>query len=172
MLVLLARGLAPGWFAVVISVNVALQVTVAVNGFGLLRQIEYRRSRNKDDPDLASLFAMRLAFSWASAVGWIVLCLAMYAWTGSVFCHRPAAGGVLAAGRADDPGLERRLRSPTATPAPWSAPTSPGGCPSSSRWSPRWSSTAGWCRRGRSAWPRARCCPTPGATTSRSRGPG
>lgn len=86
ILVLLARGLAPGWFALVISVNVALQVTVAVNGFGLLRQIEYRRSRNKDDPTLPSLFAMRLAFSYASAVGWIVFCLVMYAITGSVFC--------------------------------------------------------------------------------------
>jgi len=85
VLVLLARGLAPGWFAVVVTVNVTLQVTVAVNGFGLLRQIEYRRSRDPDDPGLASLFAMRLAFSYASAVGWVALCFALYAWTGSVF---------------------------------------------------------------------------------------
>jgi lipopolysaccharide cholinephosphotransferase len=86
VLVLLARGLAPGWFAVVVSINVMLQVTVAVNGFGLLRQIEYRRSRNKDDPSLPSLFAMRLAFSYASAVGWVAFCLVMYAVTDSVFC--------------------------------------------------------------------------------------
>ena len=85
VLVLLARGLAPGWFAVVVTVNVTLQVTVAVNGFGLLRQIEYRRSRDKDDPTLASLFAMRLAFSYASAVGWVVLCGVLYAATGSPF---------------------------------------------------------------------------------------
>jgi lipopolysaccharide cholinephosphotransferase len=85
VLVLLARGLAPGWFAVVVSITVLLQVVVAVNGFGLLRQIEYRRSRDRGDPTLASLFAMRLAFSWASAVGWVVFCLVMYAVTDSVF---------------------------------------------------------------------------------------
>jgi lipopolysaccharide cholinephosphotransferase len=86
VLVLLARGLAPGWFAVVVSINVLLQVTVAVNGFGLLRQIEFRRSRDRGDPTLPSLFAMRLAFSYASAVGWVVFCLVMYVVTDSVFC--------------------------------------------------------------------------------------
>jgi lipopolysaccharide cholinephosphotransferase len=85
VLVLLARGLEPGWFALLISINVLLQVTVAVNGFGLLRQIEYRRSRDRGDPTLASLFALRLAFSWASAGGWVVFCLVLYAATGSVF---------------------------------------------------------------------------------------
>ncbi|WP_372736446.1 LicD family protein [Nocardioides sp.] len=84
-LVLLARGLAPGWFAATITVNVMLQVTVAVNGFGLLRQIEVRRSRDRDDPMLGSLFSLRLAFSYASAVAWIVLCLVTYAMTDSVF---------------------------------------------------------------------------------------
>jgi lipopolysaccharide cholinephosphotransferase len=85
VLVLLARGLEPGWFALLISINVLLQVTVAVNGFGLLRQIEFRRSRDRGDPTLASLFALRLAFSWASAAGWVVFCLVLYAATGSVF---------------------------------------------------------------------------------------
>jgi lipopolysaccharide cholinephosphotransferase len=85
VLVLMARGLEPGWFALLISINVLLQVTVAVNGFGLLRQIEFRRSRDRGDPTLASLFALRLAFSWASAVGWVVFCLVLYAATGSVF---------------------------------------------------------------------------------------
>ena len=85
VLVLLARGLEPGWFALLISINVLLQVTVAVNGFGLLRQIEFRRSRDRGDASLASLFALRLAFSWASAIGWVVFCLVLYAATGSVF---------------------------------------------------------------------------------------
>jgi O-antigen/teichoic acid export membrane protein len=85
VLVLLARGLPPDRFALVITVNVALQVTVAVNGFGLLRQIEFRRSRDRGDPTLESLFALRLWFSYASAFGWVVLCLVMYAITGSEF---------------------------------------------------------------------------------------
>ena len=82
ILVLLARGLPPYLFAFVISVNVVLQVVVAVNGFGLLRQIEYRRSRDPDDPSLPSLFLVRLGFSWASAALWVLGCLACWAVTG------------------------------------------------------------------------------------------
>ncbi|MDP2775043.1 MAG: LicD family protein [Nocardioides sp.] len=85
VLVLLARSLPPYLFAFVIAVNVVLQVAVAVNGFGLLRQIEYRRSRDPDDPSLPSLFMARLAFSWASAVLWVVTCLVLYAISGHVY---------------------------------------------------------------------------------------
>lgn len=93
ILVLLARGLAPSQFAFVAAVNVALQVAVAVNGFGLLRQIEVRRSRDPHDPSLPSLFAVRLAFSYASAVGWIVVCLVAWQVTGHTypFALMPAA---------------------------------------------------------------------------------
>lgn len=82
VLVLLARGLQPALFALVSSAYVALNVVVAVNGFGLLRQIEFRRSRDPDDPSLASLFALRLRFSYGSAALWLVVCLAAYAVTG------------------------------------------------------------------------------------------
>lgn len=85
ILVLLARSLPPYLFAFVIAVNVVLQVAVAVNGFGLLRQIEYRRSRDPDDPSLPSLFMARLAFSWASAVLWLVTCLALFGISGHVY---------------------------------------------------------------------------------------
>jgi lipopolysaccharide cholinephosphotransferase len=81
VLVLLARGLEPSLFALVSTAYVALNVVVAVNGFGLLRQIEYRRSRDPDDPSLSSLFAMRLRFSYGSAVLWLVACLVAYAVT-------------------------------------------------------------------------------------------
>lgn len=85
VLVLLARSLPPYLFAFVIAVNVVLQVTVAVNGFGLLRQIEYRRSRDPDDPSLPSLFMARLAFSWASAVLWLLTCLALFGISGHIY---------------------------------------------------------------------------------------
>lgn len=85
VLVLLARSLPPYLFAFVIAVNVVLQVVVAVNGFGLLRQIEYRRSRDPADPSLPSLFMARLAFSWASAILWLVTCLVLFAISGHVY---------------------------------------------------------------------------------------
>lgn len=81
VLVLLARGLGPTMFAFVSSAYVALNVLVAVNGFGLLRQIQVRRSRDRDDPALAGLFALRLWFSYASAGLWAVGCLVCYAVT-------------------------------------------------------------------------------------------
>lgn len=81
ILVLLARGLDPTMFALIATVNVALQVTVAVNGFGLLRKIEYTRSVDRHDPSLPSLFALRLRFSYASSILWVVACLATYAVT-------------------------------------------------------------------------------------------
>lgn len=82
ILVLLARGLDPAMFALITAVNVALQVTVAVNGFGLERKIQYTRSVDRDDPVLPSLFALRLRFTYASSILWVVACLATYAVTG------------------------------------------------------------------------------------------
>jgi PST family polysaccharide transporter len=71
ILVLLARGLTPSAFAFVSSVNVALMVACALNGFGIQRQLAYRRSRNPDDELLGSLFARRLRYTYASAVLWL-----------------------------------------------------------------------------------------------------
>lgn len=81
VLILLARGLEPSLFALVSTAYVALNVVVAVNGFGLLRQIEYRRSRDPADPSLSSLFALRLRFSYASGLLWLVACLVTFAIT-------------------------------------------------------------------------------------------
>ncbi len=81
VLVLLARGLEPSLFALVSTAYVALNLVVAVNGFGLLRQIEFRRSRDPDDPSLASLFALRLRFSYGSALLWVAACLGLWAVT-------------------------------------------------------------------------------------------
>lgn len=82
VLVLLARGLEPVQFALVSAAYVALNVVVAINGFGLLRQIEFRRSRDPLDPSLPGLFALRLRFSYASATLWAVVCLALWLVTG------------------------------------------------------------------------------------------
>lgn len=81
VLILLARGLEPKLFALVSTAYVALNVVVAVNGFGLLRQIEFRRSRDPDDPSLSSLFALRLRFSYASGLLWLVGCVVAFAVT-------------------------------------------------------------------------------------------
>lgn len=74
-LVLLARALSPGLFAFVSSVNVALQVVVVINGFGLQRQIQLRRARDPLDPNLQSLFVVRLRYTYVSAAIWLALCL-------------------------------------------------------------------------------------------------
>ncbi|WP_460712046.1 lipopolysaccharide biosynthesis protein [Nocardioides dilutus] len=74
-LVLLARALSPGLFAFVSSVNVALQIVVAVNGFGLQKQIDLRRARDPADPTLQSLFVVRLRYTYASAILWLGCCL-------------------------------------------------------------------------------------------------
>lgn len=82
VLVLLARGLPPADFAFVTAMTVLLQVVVAVNGFGLLRQMEFRRSRDPHDPTLAPLFALRLRYSYGSAIVWLAFCLAAWALSG------------------------------------------------------------------------------------------
>lgn len=77
VLVLLARGLTPSSFAFVSSVNVALMVACALNGFGIQRQLAYRRSRNPDDELLGSLYARRLRYTYASAVLWLAATVAL-----------------------------------------------------------------------------------------------
>ena len=75
VLVQLARGLPPAGFAFAGSVNVALTAFVALNGLGLMRQLQYHRSLNQNDPMLGPLFAIRLKFTYVSAVLWFAGCL-------------------------------------------------------------------------------------------------
>lgn len=72
VLALLARGLTPANLAFVSSINVALMIGVALNGFGIQRQIAYRRSRNPQDERLPGLFRRRLRYTYASAVVWVI----------------------------------------------------------------------------------------------------
>src|SRR5687767_8763389 len=81
VIVLLARGLPPGEFAWVASANVVMVVVVATNGFGLLRQVQLRRARDRDDPTLPGLFNLWQVFNVASAVLWVVGCLVLWAVT-------------------------------------------------------------------------------------------
>lgn len=83
VIILLARGLPPSQFAVVSTVNVILLMITAINGFGLIRQIQYRRSVDADDPTLPLLYATRLRYAHASALGWIAAMLALWAVTGN-----------------------------------------------------------------------------------------
>jgi O-antigen/teichoic acid export membrane protein len=83
VIILLARGLPPSRFAVVSTVNVILLMVTAINGFGLIRQIQYRRSVNRDDPTLPALYATRLRYAHASALGWIAVMLPLWAITGN-----------------------------------------------------------------------------------------
>lgn len=78
VIVLLARGLAPNEFAVVASVGVVMAVIVAVNGFGLILQIQVKRSRDPNDPELPAMFALRLRFTYASALLWLTACLVFW----------------------------------------------------------------------------------------------
>ena len=82
VIVLLARGLEPSRFAGVASANAVMMGVVALNGFGLIRQIQYRRSVDPDDPALPAIFAVWQRFTNASAVLWLVGCLVLWAVTG------------------------------------------------------------------------------------------
>ena len=82
VIVLLARGLEPARFAGVASANVVMMAVVALNGFGLIRQVQYRRSVDRDDPDLPAIFAVWQRFTVASAVLWLVGCLVLWQVTG------------------------------------------------------------------------------------------
>jgi O-antigen/teichoic acid export membrane protein len=83
VIILLARGLPPSRFAVVSTVNVILLMITAINGFGLIRQIQYRRSIDRDDPTLPGLYATRLRYAHASALGWVATMLLLWAITGN-----------------------------------------------------------------------------------------
>ena len=78
VIVLLARGLEPSEFAWVASANVVMMAVVAINGFGLIRQIQYRRAVDRDDPALPAIFDVWQGFTFTSAVLWLVACLALY----------------------------------------------------------------------------------------------
>jgi O-antigen/teichoic acid export membrane protein len=77
ILTFLARGLSPAGFAFVASVNVALSVVCTLNGLGINRQISYRRSRDPQDASLPDLFALRLRYTYGSAVLWLVATIAL-----------------------------------------------------------------------------------------------
>jgi O-antigen/teichoic acid export membrane protein len=83
VVVLLARGLDPEGFAHVMSASVVMLAVVPLNGFGLVRQIQYRRSVDPDDPTLPAIFALWQRFSVSSAVLWLVGCLVLWVLTGS-----------------------------------------------------------------------------------------
>ena len=83
VIILLARGLPPSRFAVVSTVNVILLMITAINGFGLIRQIQYRRSVDRDDPTLPNLYATRLRYAHVSVLGWVAAMLALWAITGN-----------------------------------------------------------------------------------------
>jgi O-antigen/teichoic acid export membrane protein len=83
VIILLARGLPPSRFAVVSTVSVILLMITAINGFGLIRQIQYRRSIDRDDPTLPALYATRLRYAHASALGWVATMLPLWAITGN-----------------------------------------------------------------------------------------
>jgi O-antigen/teichoic acid export membrane protein len=82
--VLLARGLQPAGFAFASSVYVVLNAFVALNGIGLVRQMQYKRSLNPADPLLGPLYAARLKFTYVSAVVWLIGCGVLATITGDV----------------------------------------------------------------------------------------
>jgi lipopolysaccharide exporter len=84
VIVMLARGLPPREFAWVASVNVVMVLVVATNGFGLLRQIQLRRARDRDDATLPGLFNLWQICTTTSAVLWVVVCVVLWLVTGEV----------------------------------------------------------------------------------------
>ena len=84
VVVLLARGLAVVDFAKIASANAVMLSVVALNGFGLMRQTQYKRSVDPDDPDLPAIFAVWQRFTTTSAVLWLLGCGALYLLTDDV----------------------------------------------------------------------------------------
>jgi O-antigen/teichoic acid export membrane protein len=78
VIVLLARSLVPGKFAFASAAISVLMVMVALNGFGILRQIEYRRSIDPRDPAIHTLFTVRLRYAYGSGLIWALACSALW----------------------------------------------------------------------------------------------
>ena len=78
MIVLLARSLVPAKFAFASAAYSVLLVMVALNGFGILRQIEYRRSLDPADSAIRRLFRVRLRFTYFSGLLWALVCAALW----------------------------------------------------------------------------------------------
>ncbi len=86
VLVLLARSLAPERFGVVSTVIVVMTLVATTNGFGLMRQMNYHRARDRNHPDLPGMFAARLGFTWLSVALWLLGTLGGWLVTGSPWC--------------------------------------------------------------------------------------
>jgi O-antigen/teichoic acid export membrane protein len=71
VIVLLARGLDTTTFAHVATANVVMMAIVPLNGFGLMRQLQLRRSLDAEDPSLPAVFAVWQRFM----LGSVVLCI-------------------------------------------------------------------------------------------------
>jgi O-antigen/teichoic acid export membrane protein len=78
VIVLLARSLVPSRFAFAATANSVLMVMVALNGFGILRQIEYRRSLDPGDSAIRSLFIIKLRYTYLSGLVWALVCAALW----------------------------------------------------------------------------------------------
>lgn len=82
VIVLLARGLDTSTFARVATANVVMMAIVPLNGFGLMRQLQLRRSLDPDDPSLPAVFAVWQRFMLGSVVLWLAGCLWLWLATG------------------------------------------------------------------------------------------
>ena len=82
VIILLARGLSTSTFAHVATANVVMMAIVPLNGFGLMRQLQLRRSLDAADPSLPAVFAVWQRFMLGSVVLWLIGCLALFAATG------------------------------------------------------------------------------------------
>ena len=78
VIVLLARSLSPAKFAFASTTYSVLMVMVALNGFGILRQIDYRLSLDSRDPWIPRLFTIRLRYTYVSGVIWTVACAGLW----------------------------------------------------------------------------------------------
>ena len=79
VIVMLARGLDTSTFAHVATANVLMMAIVPLNGFGLMRQLQLRRSLDPDDPSLPAVFAVWQRFMLGSVVIWLAGCVGLWA---------------------------------------------------------------------------------------------
>ncbi|WP_372734999.1 lipopolysaccharide biosynthesis protein [Nocardioides sp.] len=82
IIVLLARGLAPSDFARVATANVLVMAVVVLNGFGLVRKMQFLRAQDADDPNLPAVFWVWRRFTLTSALLWLLSCVGAWLLTG------------------------------------------------------------------------------------------
>lgn len=71
-IVILARNLPPDEFAHAVVIQTVLTVVATINGLGLIRRLQYVRSRDPHNTEQPGIASLRLLYTHASVVVWVL----------------------------------------------------------------------------------------------------